>query len=368
MIHGHGNNLLAYGKNIRLDFSSNIAFNNHCDHILAYLQSQLQSIKNYPDPAATHLTQKLALHHAITPENVLVTNGSAEAFYLVAHFLAKSTTAICIPAFAEYEDACALHEHKLDFVDIQTFPHLDYAPYKSVWLGNPNNPDGVITPPEVILEQCRRQPETFFIIDQAYVQLTGENNVDVLPHCPQASQICQGEAMTQASPPQIPHTANSTISLPDNLIVIHSLTKEFGIPGLRLGYITASVKVITALSQMRPPWSVNALALAVGEFTLDNYTALLPDKGELLGESLFLQEALAKIQGITVLPSPCNFFLSRLAQGTAAKLKQRLIDDYGILIRDASNFKSLTARHFRVAPQKHEDNLALIHAMKTILA
>ena len=368
MIHGHGNNLLAYGKNIRLDFSSNIAFNNHCDSILEYLQNQLPSIKNYPDPAATHLTQRLAIHHAITPENVLVTNGSAEAFYLVAHFLTKATTAICIPAFAEYEDACALHEHKLDFVNIKAFPHLDCAPYKSVWLGNPNNPDGVITPPEAIVEQCHRHPQTIFIIDQAYVQLTGVDNVDVIPHCSQASQAPLGEAITQAAPAQKSHTADSTTSLPENLIVIHSLTKEFGIPGLRLGYITASANTVSALSQMRPPWNVNALALAVGEFTLDNYASLLPDKDELLGESLFLQEALAKIQGINVLPSPCNFFLSRLALGTAAELKQRLIDDYGILIRDASNFRSLTAGHFRVAPLRHEDNLALIRAMKAILA
>lgn len=358
MIHGHGNNLLAYGKTIRLDFSSNIAFNNQCDRILEYAKTQLHSIKNYPDPAAARLTEKLAAHHGIEPENVLVTNGSAEAFYLVAHFLGKAKTAICVPAFAEYEDACALHGHELNFVAIQDFGDLNCGPYQSIWLGNPNNPNGVITSPNNILAQCQRHQQTTFVVDQAYVQLTSARDVDVLPHC-----------LHDCTPPaghgSLSH--NPTPSIPDNLIVIHSLTKEFGIPGLRLGYITASAKVIEALIHMRPPWTVNALALAVGEFILENYPSLLPDNQELMSQSRFLQEALAEIPGITVLPSPCNFFLSHLARGTAATLKQKLIDDYGILIRDASNFKSLSPRHFRVAPQNHKDNVALASALRTLL-
>lgn len=340
MIHGHGNNLAAYGTPIRLDFSSNIAFNNHGERINAYLKTQLGSIRNYPDPAATRLTHKLAEHHSLSFENILVTNGSAEAFYLIAHYLGTAKTAICIPAFAEYEDACALYGHILDFVQLENFTTFDFSPFGSVWLGNPNNPNGIIIPPHVILEKCLNTPHTMFIVDQAYVQLTSHDNVDIL-----------------------------AIALPKNLIVTHSLTKEFAIPGLRLGYITAAPAVITHLSAMRPPWNVNSLALAAGEFIIDNFASLLPDIKELMEECFFLQRHLSAIEGVEVFPSSCNFFLSRLTggKGTASFLKERLIDDYGILIRDASNFRGLGSEYFRVAAQNRHANLELVSSMATIL-
>lgn len=338
MIHGHGNNLHLYGDSIQIDFSSNIAFNNQATVIMAHLEKHLDVVKTYPDPHVTQLTKKIATHHNLSPHNVLVTNGSAEAFYLIAHFFSGARSGICIPAFAEYEDACTLYNHSLDFIPLEELPSLRDTSYGSIWLGNPNNPNGYITPPQSIINLCQKFPTTFFVVDQAYTQLTSQSDIDLL-----------------------------RMATPDNLIVIHSLTKEFAIPGLRLGYIIAAEHVISQLTHRRPPWNVNALAMVAGECIMDNYAALLPDKKNLMAESLYLQDVFSRIGGIEVIPSSCNFFLSRLTHGTAATVKQRLIDDYGILIRDASNFRGLDERYFRVAAQTRASNTVLKNALSAIL-
>lgn len=348
MINGHGNNLYDYAGKIKIDFSSNIAFNNHSDSIIRHLEGQIRLITNYPDPTARILTEKLARHHGVSPSQILVTNGSAEAFYLVAHLFQGANTLICTPAFAEYEDACRVFEHRISFyplADISTLLHPDRTAglsgvsghsFRTLWLGTPNNPDGRITSPETLQAICREYPDSYLVADRAYYTLCGEP--------------------TRQTP------------LPEpNFISIHSLTKAFAIPGLRLGYLIAAPEIISLLSQMRPPWGVNALSLEAGAYILDHYPALVPAMEELLQESRFLQTALSQLDGLTVIPSDCNFFLCKQLKQEATYVKERLITEYGILIRDCSNFRDLSPFHFRIAAQTRPENEALIRALLEIL-
>lgn len=333
MINGHGNNIYEYGNSIKADFSSNIAFNHKSDILIEYLHSKLSCINNYPDPNAKVLTRKIAKHHNIDTHSVLVTNGSAEAFYLIAHLLQNSKTAICIPSFAEYEDACLLYKHDLEFIPIGKFATHNFSLYNSVWLGNPNNPNGYITPPELIMEQCKKNRKTFFVIDEAYCDLCSKEKIE-------------------------------TISNLENLIVIKSLTKAFAVPGIRLGYIIARSNIIEKLSTRRPPWSVNSLSLETGAYVMDNYSELIPSIAQLSEASLFLQKKIATIAQIEVTASSCNFFLSKLKNGKASELKEYLIQNHGILIRDASNFRGLDHSFFRVAAQQHIKNQDLVKAIE----
>lgn len=354
MINGHGNNLYHYKEGvIKLDFSSNIAFNNKSDLIIEQLKGNLGSIKNYPDPCVKNLSGKIAEHHKLLFENVLVANGSAEAFYLVAHFLANSSTQsvsstqqitqcntlIHTPAFAEYEDSCTLYNHNLSFAPIFTFAEENFSNFKSVWLGLPNNPDGFITNFKDVIEKCNEFASIFFIVDMAYNEL-----------CTSVSDgVCE----------------RGVCELPKNLILINSLTKSFGVPGIRLGYILACKEIIEQLSNMRPPWSVNSLSISVGEYIMDNYNELIFNRDELIGESLFLQRELGNIASIEVIPSGCNFILCRVCNGkSAAELKEFLVENFGILIRDASNFRGLGVEHFRVAAQCRESNIKLVNALR----
>ena len=151
------------------------------------------------------------------------------------------------------------------------------------------------------------------------------------------------------------------------MIQLHSMTKQYGIPGLRIGYITASADTISYLRQHYRPWAVNALALEAGKWLLTHRICLIPDLATYLQETRRLQDQLGSIEGITVFDTQTNFFLCTIHPYTAAELKAYLAHQHSILIRDASNFRGLTPHHFRIATQSPEENDALVAAITQYL-
>jgi len=339
MISGHGSDSHKYSQKIKADFSSNVWYKGVQIKLIKHLQDKLQNIIHYPEPNALSLSKKIAIKHKLNFYNVLVTNGATEAFYLLAQAFEKQRSYIVYPAFAEYEDACKIFKHKLRFVKINNLSdEISLQPNSLFWLGNPNNPDGLITSKETIRTLCKNNPLTFFVIDEAYAELCDESE-----------------------------TVVSLLKEYDNLIVIHSLTKTFAMPGIRLGYVLASKKIIKLLTSIKMPWSVNYLALEAGDFILGNYEKYLPDKKNLSLKSKSFQKELNSIDGLDVKESNCNYFLIHLKKGKASDLKQFLIDEYGLLIRDASNFRGLNETYFRIAIQETSFNNILIDAINEFL-
>ena len=144
---------------------------------------------------------------------------------------------------------------------------------------------------------------------------------------------------------------------------IHSMTKQYAIPGLRIGYITASASVIKYLRQQQRPWAVNALAIEAGKWVVSHREKAIPDLPSYLEETQRLRGQLNAIEGVVAFPTQTNFFLCTLEQATAAELKAYLAKEHSILIRDASNFRDLTPHHFRIATQSPEENDALVAAI-----
>lgn len=332
MLTGHGNDRYDFEGKIRYDFSSNIPWENKSEEIISFLHTRLSAVQNYPDPLASELTEQIASRHGVKKDSVLVTAGSAEAFYLLAHLYQGQASAIAIPSFAEYEDAAWVYRHKLSFVSYE-----DITAEKStdlLWFAYPNNPDGILLPTPVIENLCSEDKKRVIIIDNAYGELCSEA-VSLIP-------------LHKKYP---------------NLVTVHSLTKTFAIPGLRLGYLIASPDIISSLQKLRTPWSVNALAQEAGKFILSRYDDLMPDAEKLDTESLTLQKELKKIPHLEVKASKTNFFLCRMLEGTSSQLKSFLIDRHGILIRNASNFRGLSEQHFRLSIQSPEACNALIKGL-----
>ena len=142
------------------------------------------------------------------------------------------------------------------------------------------------------------------------------------------------------------------------------MTKMYGVPGLRLGYITAHEQLTEQLRRYLRPWSVSALAVEAGKYLLQHEELLCQPN---LAEARRLRDALLQLPGISVAPTQTNFMLCCLAHSTAAALKEYLATQHGILIRDASNFRGLTPQHFRIAAQAPEANDALISAISHFL-
>jgi len=208
MIEGHGNNIYQYKTKIVADFSSNIVYQGISKDLAEFISQKINTINNYPEPDAGSLQEMIAIHHNILPNNILATNGSTEAFYLLGLLFYGKRSAIIIPSFAEYEDACKVHNHHIEYISNNELISVQNFKTDTVWLGNPNNPDGKVIPPETIKKWCINNPDVTFILDEAY------------------SELC------------IKHvSAISLITKLDNLIITRSLTKSFAIPGIRIGYI-----------------------------------------------------------------------------------------------------------------------------------
>jgi threonine-phosphate decarboxylase len=314
MIEGHGDDAYKY-KDIRSDFSSNICAHGSHQALMTHLATHSELISHYPEPEAWSLEALIADHHNLDPKQVIVTNGATEAIYLIAQTF-RLRPVIPTPTFSEYEDACML------------FPPI--ANDSMLWLCNPNNPTGEIYDQPHLDHLIASHALT--VIDQSYEHYTN-------------SPVCCDSVAT-------------------NLLHIHSLTKTYGIPGLRLGYITAHESLTEQLRHNLRPWSVSSLAIEAGKFLLQHDELICrPD----LAEAQRLRNLLSEIPCITVMPTQTNFMLCEIANHTAAELKDYLAWEHKILIRDASNFRGLTPHHFRIASQKPIENDALVKAIRQFI-
>lgn len=335
MINGHGNDAHNYPFAIKADFSSNVVYHGIPRNLHEHLSNHINLLASYPNPEAADLKKRMAIHNNLAENQVVITNGSTEAFYLLAQLFRGKHSLIVIPAFSEYEDAARIHNHTISYVNHHVFGEKIDSNIDIIWMGNPNNPDGKTYSPDFIIGICNKHPEKTFIVDEAY------------------DLLCYGFSS--------PFSNNTQ---PKNLIVIRSLTKAFSIPGIRLGYILAPVKICEQINKIKMPWSVNALAIETGNYIIDHYEELVPNIINLSHESKNLQDALSELTQLIIIPSNCNYFLVKLKKGKAADLKYYLLQQHGFLIRDAQNFKGLDDSWFRLAIQDQKTNKKLVTAIK----
>lgn len=350
MLHGHGDDRHSFGQKIKYNFSSNLFGKTDLSGLYNHLSKRLECVMTYPEPEPLTLEAQIAEMHGLQPDEVCVTNGATEAIYLIAQAFRGMKSNVLQPTFSEYADACRLHEHTVKSVYSLDAIEDDVD---IVWLCNPNNPTGEVRQEKVLIELIESHPSICFVIDQSYEDFTDK---------PVFS------AATAASIPQV--------------ILLHSATKRYAIPGLRLGYITASAALLQRIRIQRMPWSVNAMAIEAGLYFLNNNPPVIPVNPEkemfantrssalplindLIQETERLRKAIENLKIAEVWPTDTHFFLIRLRIGKSAALKKYLIEKHGILIRDASNFEGLDDTFVRIATQTHEENNLLINALGT---
>ena len=321
MIEGHGDDLYRY-DNIKMNFSSNIYNGTDLSALEAYLSSRMAVVRSYPEPSAASLERMIASECGISPDEVLVTSGAVDAIYLIAQvYRNEGTCRIMQPTFREYEDAC------------RVFGYQEREDGALCWLCNPNNPTGDVMATDEVLALAERH--RLLIVDQSYEDYT------------MAALLQPADVMGR-----------------DDIILLHSMTKRYAVPGLRFGYVTASSSIINRLREQYRPWAINALSLEAGKWLVQRGETAIPDLSTYLAETQRLRAMLNEIDGIEAQPTQTNFFLCTIQQATAAELKESLAREHGILIRDASNFTGLTPHHFRIATQSPAENDDLVTAIK----
>ena len=332
MLNGHGDDGYQYQKEIIADFSTNVWYGGEPKGLKEFVFENWNQINRYPEVVGESLCKKIAAHHGILPGQVLVNNGTTESIYLIAQLFSGKKTTILTPSFSEYEDACSIFGHDLHFLPWTDALDTTRLNTEVVFICNPNNPTGkVFTDLE---DRIKRNAHCLFVVDEAFIEFTFESESLI-----------------------------SIVEKYHNLIIMRSLTKAYAIPGLRLGYIVAQQELIEDLTRIKQPWTVNTMALSAGEFIFDNFESAQFPLKQLLTDKLNFVKHLRTNEAIEVEESFTHFFLCKTMVRNAGQLKAFLISNYGILIRDAGNFRSLTRQHFRIATLHPDKNSLLLNAL-----
>ena len=333
MINGHGDDIYRYQGLVKMNFSTT-SFQ-HTDHtaLKEHLMERFDLISNYPEPQPRSLERLIALHEGISPETVMVTNGTTEAVYLIANLYHHSASIIPQPTGVEYADACRIYHHIISYENTDDLTELPKE--RVYWICNPNNPSGHVLMKSFVDYVIRRSPRYTFVVDQSFASYTKEELL----------------------------MARETQNLP-NLLLLHSLSQPYGIPGLRLGYITAHPNIIQLLRTLRQPWAVSTMAIEAGKFLLEHGTPVVADVNAYLEETDRLRTALRQVKGIRVFETKTNFMLCEINPKTSTALKDYLIHEHGILIRDCQNIYGLNDHFFRISTQLPDENDALVAAIR----
>jgi histidinol-phosphate aminotransferase len=331
----HGDRELADGLT---DLAVNVRPGAPPPWLLAKIRAAAGDIAAYPDPKAA--TEAAARRHARPPSEVLVTAGAAEAFTLIARAFRPRHAVVVHPQFTEPEAALRAAGHPTSRVilggDFTLDPGAVPPDADLVVLGNPTNPTSVLHPAAAITALAR--PGRVLVVDEAFA--------DCVP----------GEPESLAGARDVP-----------GLIVIRSLTKTWGLAGLRAGYLLASAPAVRALASPRPPWAVSgpALAAVVACCAPPAVAEAVAWATELNTERERLGESLRQLSCIEVTPDArASFLLLRTPGETDVRNRLRAA---GFAVRRGDTFPGLGPSWIRVAVRDRTTNARFAAALSAVL-
>lgn len=347
----HGGNIFYYSKELGLspleiiDLSSSVN-----PWLYDYLKDKrldlYKYLEFYPDPECTELKEILQKIYNLEQRHFLIGNGSLELIRAFLQFiLPKNTTVLLLePTFVGYRTILAKRKDiRIEtFIHLEVEEHLNYienflkkrtAP-KAVILCNPQNPTGALYLKKELLSllsNFSNNSKIYFLVDEAFIDFKEEESLI-------------GE-----------------VKIFPNLYVFRSLTKFYGMAGLRVGYMAGNLKTLNRVKRFLPTWNVNTLAQILAKF-------LLLDKGV---KKKFLEYFLkekenfeARLEGLEVKfwPSVANYYLLYLRKGK--EFYGWLLREKRILVRSCYNFIGLNEDYIRVSLKRGEENLKFISSLE----
>ena len=378
----HGGNIykIFREKNIKeiLDYSSNINPYGIPESLKKKITENLEVLERYPDPDYVELREKLANLNKVNLSDIILGNGATEIIFLFMKVINPKKILIVSPTFGEYERAVKATEIPRDIVSLSCSGdnknienkeiEIEYfelkesddfklnignlkneleKKYDLLIICNPNNPTGKflkLAQTEEILKECNKY-DTKLFIDEAFIEFLADGMKESIINTEENKK---------------------------NLFVTRAFTKFFAIPGLRLGYgMYFDKELEQKISEKKEPWSVNNIAEMAGLTVLDDTEYIEKTLKWITKEKIYMYEKLNEISGIKVYETEVNFITGKIdeklfSEGLNVKILRENMLEQGILIRDASNFKFLDERFFRLAIKDRASNDRVIKAMKEI--
>jgi threonine-phosphate decarboxylase len=318
------------------------------------VRQQAKLIRFYPDPNPTELRAEIAKYvgHDVSEKNIILGNGSIELIYMIAEiFPCNFKAVIPVPSFTEYEKAVLRVGGEVIFVQLPDDFALETERVKKaitddtklVCICNPHSPSGTLFSREKILDLLNycKEKDVILSVDENYIEFAPK-----------------GEDTTMVG----------YVKKYPTLFVIRSVTKFYGMPGIRFGYGIAAEDLIDKLQTVRQPWSINTLAGYATVAAFSDEAFIKKTKLVITREKAKFAKMLTEIDGLHVFASETNFLLVKILNPkfTSTDLREEIAKE-GMLIRDCGTFVGLSDRFFRVTVRSGADNAKLVDALRRAL-
>ena len=330
-----------------LDFSANVSPLGLPAGVAAAITNALPTADRYPDPLCRELRAALAGAEGVPADWILCGNGAADLIFRLALAVRPRRALLPAPTFAEYEAAlqtvgCAVQRVFLreenefavteEFIDAVT-PETDI-----VFLCQPNNPTGQVTPPALVERLVRRCAEcgAVLVVDECFLDFLPDRDA---------------------------WTAKQFLRDAPQLIILKAFTKLYAMAGVRLGYaLCGDAALLEKMRGAGQPWAVSSLAQAAGLAALQE-TAYADAVRALIAEQRPRMAAGLRALGLRVMDGQANYLLFRATPDFGEKLRRR-----GAVVRSCANYPGLDAAWYRTAVRTAEENTRLLQIMGEILA
>lgn len=338
----HGGNIHQRGDVI--DFSANINPLGPPEWLRGLVSRHLEEVEHYPDPAYVKLRAALAAAKGRAPAEVVVANGTSELLQVLLQALATEgyrRLLLPVPSYVDYARAA-----ELAGIEILPLPLPEAAgfipdfaalsdqlsPGDLLILATPNNPTGSLPPRAQIQALAAAHPKALVILDEAFSDFI--------------------------------EAYESLGATADNLLSLNSMTKFYGVPGLRLGYGLLPAGLAERVRAQLPPWSVSSLADAFGRRALLDPAYAEESRAACARLRASLTEALTPMP-LSIAPSAANFLFLRLERHDSAQLYEACAAQ-GLLIRRCDNYLGLKEpeRCVRIAVRPESENALLCQAFR----
>ena len=329
-----------------LDFSANVSPLGLPQGVADAIVAALPTADRYPDPLCRELRTALSRAEQLPEPWILCGNGAADLIYRLVGALKPRRALLPAPTFAEYAAALesvgcevkrkTLHEAD-DFAVTEAFVQAVNQSIDLVFLCQPNNPTGQITPPELVQRLVHRCADcgAVLVVDECFLDF-----------------LQQRDALT----------AKPLLQTAPNLVILKAFTKLYAMAGVRLGYaLCANTALLAKMQAAGQPWGVSSLAQAAGAAALretayaDAVRALIADQRPRLAAGL-------RALGLQVIEGSANYLLFRAPETLGAALQQR-----GVCLRSCGNYPGLSAGWYRTAVRTAPENEQLLQTMREVL-
>jgi histidinol-phosphate/aromatic aminotransferase/cobyric acid decarboxylase-like protein len=308
-------------------------------------------LKSYPSSNPMVSQKHLAAVLNLKPENLILGNGATELIVAINTMLIDRI-AVPIPTFGEYiEKLRQQRDAELYVLKAEENYQLVLSEYlawvrtrglKSLLVINPGNPTGQLFPLEEMIDFLQRAKDMeLVIVDESFIDFAGDPVPSLLPVAGRFS----------------------------NLLLVRSMSKHCGVPGLRLGYCySENLYVLNRIRRFIPTWNVNSVAQYFLSLLAGTDAAYHESRKRLISDVRWLYNSLRAIPGIEAYPTGANFVLFKIKSGkTAAELQGLLLKEHRMYVRDCSNKIGMDEYHIRVASQGREKDGRLIDALGELL-